>query len=70
MSRRISLLVSLLFLCLTLNGCTGGQEIESCLFVIAMAVDAAPDGSLTITVKALSGTQESVSSSEQKNGLG
>ena len=67
MSRRISLLLSLLFLCLTLSGCTGGQEIESCLFVIAMAVDAAPDGSLTITVKALSGTQESVSSSEQKN---
>lgn len=70
MSRRISLLVSLLFLCLTLNGCTGGQEIESCLFVIAMAVDAAPDGSLTITVKALSGTQESVSSPEQKNASG
>lgn len=69
MSRRISLLISLL-LCLTLSGCTGGQEIESCLFVIAMAVDAAPDGSLTITVKALSGTQESVSSSEQKNASG
>ena len=65
MSRRISLLVSLLFLCLTLSGCTGGQEIESCLFVIAMAVDAAPDGSLTITVKALSGTQEAVSGSGQ-----
>lgn len=69
MSRRISLLISLL-LCLTLSGCTGGQEIESCLFVIAMSVDAAPDGSLTITVKALSGTQESVSSSEQKNASG
>ena len=67
MSRRISLLVSLLFLCLTLSGCTGGQEIESCLFVIAMAVDAAPDGNLTITVKALSGTQESASSAGQKN---
>lgn len=70
MSRRISLLISLLLLCLTLSGCTGGQEIESCLFVIAMAVDAAPDGSLTITIKALSGTQESVSSSEQKNASG
>lgn len=70
MSRRISLLISLLLLCLTLSGCTGGQEIESCLFVIAMAVDAAPDGSLTITVKALSGTQESASSSEQKNASG
>ena len=70
MSRRISLLVSLLFLCLTLSGCTGGQEIESCLFVIAMAVDAAPDGNLTITVKALSGTQESASSAGQKNASG
>ena len=36
----------------------GGREIESCLFVIALAVDPAPDGSLTVTVKALSGTQE------------
>ena len=70
MSRRISLLVSLLFLCLTLSGCTGGQEIESCLFVIAMAVDAAPDGSLTITVKALSGTQEAVSGSGQTGSSG
>ena len=70
MSRRISLLISLLLLCLTLSGCTGGQEIESCLFVIAMAVDAAPDGSLTITVKALSGTQESASSAGQKNTSG
>ena len=70
MSRRISLLVSLLFFCLTLSGCTGGQEIESCLFVIAMAVDAAPDGSLTITVKALSGTQESVSGSGQTGSAG
>ena len=70
MSRRISLLVSLLFFCLTLSGCTGGQEIESCLFVIAMAVDAAPDGSLTITVKALSGTQEAVSGSGQTGSAG
>ena len=70
MSRRISLLVSLLFFCLTLSGCTGGQEIESCLFVIAMAVDAAPDGSLTITVKALSGTQEAVSGSGQADSSG
>ena len=70
MSRRISLLISLLLLCLTLSGCTGGQEIESCLFVIAMAVDAAPDGNLTITVKALSGTQESASSAGQKNASG
>lgn len=70
MSRRITLLVSLLFFCLTLSGCTGGQEIESCLFVIAMAVDAAPDGNLTITVKALSGTQEAVSGSGQTGSAG
>lgn len=43
---------------LGLAGCgAGGQEIESCLFVIAMAVDPAPDGNLTVTVKALSGSQ-------------
>lgn len=41
-----------------LSGCSGGQEIESCLFVLAMAVDPAPEGNLTVTVKALSGTQE------------
>ena len=44
----------LLMLLLLLSGCTGGQEIESGLFVIAMAVDAAPEGNLTVTVKALS----------------
>ena len=42
----------LLMLLLLLSGCTGGQEIESGLFVIAMAVDAAPEGNLTVTVKA------------------
>ena len=52
----------LLMLLLLLSGCTGGQEIESSLFVIAMAVDAAPEGNLTITVKALSGTQDSAAS--------
>jgi len=52
------LLALTLFLCLLLTGCTGGQEIESCLFVLAMAVDPAPDGNLTVTVKALSGTQD------------
>lgn len=50
----------LLGACLLLSGCTGGQEIESCLFVLSMAVDPAPDGNLTVTVKALSGTQEAV----------
>lgn len=44
--------------CAGLIGC-GGQEIESCLFVISMAVDPAPDGNMTVTVKALSGSQES-----------
>ena len=49
------LLMAALFL---LCGCSGGQEIEDCLFVISMAVDPAVDGNLTVTVKALSGTQE------------
>jgi len=44
--------------CALLGGCGGGQEIESCLFVLSMAVDPAPDGNLTVTIKALSGTQE------------
>lgn len=52
----------LLLLPLLLGGCTGGQEIESSLFVIAMAVDAAPEGNLTVTVKALSGSQDSAAS--------
>ena len=42
---------------LLLNG-FGGQEIESSLFVLSLAVDPAPDGNLTVTVKALSGTKE------------
>ena len=52
----------LLMLLLLLSGCTGGQEIESGLFVIAMAVDAAPEGNLTVTVKALSGAKDGASS--------
>ncbi|MBP3655992.1 MAG: hypothetical protein J6K32_04765 [Clostridia bacterium] len=55
--KRILCSVMLLILPALLSGC-GGQEIESSLFVIAMAVDPAPDGTLTVTVKALSGTQE------------
>ena len=52
-------LLPLLLLCLLLlTGCSGGMEIESGLFVLSMAVDPAPDGNLTVTVKALSGTQE------------
>lgn len=56
------LLTFSLVLCLLLTGCSGGQEIESCLFVLAMAVDPAPDGNLTVTVKALSGTQDAAPS--------
>ena len=51
-------LLLLLAALLLLTGCSGGQEIEDCLFVISMAVDPAENGSLTVTVKALSGTQE------------
>lgn len=58
--KRAALALLLLACCLPLTGCGGGQEIESCLFVLAMAVDPAPQGNLTVTVKALSGTQEAV----------
>ena len=61
--KRLSKIVLVLCLCLPLTGCGGGQEIESCLFVLAMAVDPAPDGNLTVTVKALSGTQDPAASS-------
>ena len=57
-----------LCLCLLLTGCGGGQEIESSLFVLAMAVDPAPDGNLTVTVKALSGTQDAAASSGGASG--
>ena len=57
-------------LCLLLTGCGGGQEIESGLFVLSMAVDPAPDGNLTVTVKALSGTQEAGASSGGSQGGG
>ena len=56
----LCMLAALLFL----SGCSGGQEIEDCLFVISMAVDPAPDGQLTVTVKALSGTQEAAAPQE------
>ena len=77
--KKALLCLSLLALCLTLTGCGGGQEIESCLFVLSMAVDPAPDGNLTVTIKALSGTQEaaegslsssSAGSAEQAGGAG
>ena len=59
------LLALLLFL---LSGCGGGQEIESCLFVLSLAVDPAPEGNLTVTIKALSGTQETGGSSSGSAG--
>ncbi len=56
--RKAALLAVLGLALSLLTGCgAGGQEIESCLFVIAMAVDPALDGNLTVTVKALSGSQ-------------
>lgn len=58
---RRALLAPLLACCLLLSGCMGGQEIENCLFVLSLAVDAAPGGNLTVTIKALSGTQEASS---------
>ena len=62
-----ALTAMLMSICLLLSGCAGGQEIESCLFVLAMAVDPAPDGNLTVTVKALSGTQETIAGAELKS---
>lgn len=58
--KKMLLLAWLLMCCVLLGGCGGGQEIESCLFVLAMAVDPAPEGNLTVTIKALSGTQDAV----------
>ena len=63
--KRPSLFLILLLLPLLLGGCSGGQEIESCLFVIAMAVDPAQDGNLTVTVKALSGSQDAATGGAQ-----
>ena len=61
------LLVFLLAAALALlSGCSGGQEIEDCLFVISMAVDPAEGGNLTVTVKALSGTQEAAAPQERR----
>jgi len=65
--KKLLLSALLAALCLALSGCGGGQEIESCLFVLAMAVDPAPDGNLTVTVKALSGTQEAVGGMPQSS---
>lgn len=56
----------LLLALLLLTGCTGGREIESGLFVISLAVDPAPDGNLTVTIKALSGSLQERPESDQK----
>lgn len=66
--KRLALALLLLGSLPLLSGCGGGQEIESCLFVLSMAVDPAPDGNMTVTVKALSGTQEDTSSSGGSGG--
>jgi len=66
--KRGMLCALLMAICLLLTGCGGGQEIESCLFVLAMAVDPAPDGNLTVTVKALSGTQDAAGGSSSLEG--
>ena len=64
-------LFALLLICLgLLSGCGGGQEIERCLFVLSMAVDPAPDGNLTVTVKALSGTQDAQQAGSADAGSG
>ena len=70
MLRRLALFALLLCCLPLLTACGGGQEIETCLFVLAMGVDPAPDGSLTVTVKALSGSQESPESGESPDGEG
>ena len=64
--RRCALALLLVALLPLLCGCSGGQEIEDCLFVISMAVDPARDGGLTVTVKALSGTQEAAAPQEKE----
>ncbi|MBP3523676.1 MAG: hypothetical protein J6M56_08925 [Clostridia bacterium] len=66
--KRLALLAWLLGSLVLLSGCGGGQEIESCLFVLSMAVDPAPEGNLTVTVKALSGTQDAAPSDGSSGG--
>lgn len=66
--RRALALIPALLLCLALlGGCGGGQEIDRCLFVLALAVDPAPEGSMTITVKALSGAQDAPESGHDES---
>lgn len=65
--KRACLAALLLLPLLLMMGC-GGQEIESSLFVLSMAVDPAPDGNLTVTVKALSGTKETDAATGSSSG--
>lgn len=53
------LLPLLVLCCLFLSGCNGGREIEEYLFPIMLGLDAAGDGQILLTVKALAGNQES-----------
>lgn len=66
--KRLCMLCMLAGALLLLSGCSGGQEIEDCLFVISMAVDPAEGGNLTVTVKALSGTQEAAAPQGSSSG--
>ena len=68
--KRAGMVCMLLGALMLLGGCSGGQEIEDCLFVISMAVDPAEGGNLTVTVKALSGTQEAISPQGGSSGGG
>ena len=56
--KKLCIALLLLLSLFLFSGCMGGMEIESGLFVLSMAVDPAPEGNLTVTVKALSGTQD------------
>lgn len=64
MRRKLALLAMLIACLPLLTACGGGTEIDRCLFVLALAVDPAQDGSLTITVKALSGSQDAPESGQ------
>ena len=65
MMKKRAALMLILLLCLPLmTGCGGGREIDKSLFVLALAVDPAEGGGLTVTVKALSGSQEATGSGQ------
>ena len=71
MKRKHLMLAIALGMCLALlTACGGGQEIDKCLFVLALAVDPAPNGSMTVTVKALSGSQDAGTSGQDSSSGG